>query len=76
MNEPAPPSDDTRRVDLLSEEVAMYRTERYRCSTIYELARDLHRFGVKAVITPCMPWSPVIEQSDPCVFRVDFEPLE
>jgi hypothetical protein len=68
--------DETGRLlELLDRELTPMRTERYRMALVWDLARELHRFGCKAVITPTG------REFDPTLgggpdFRIDFEPLE
>jgi hypothetical protein len=67
--------DQGRLLEFLERELAYARTERYRSALVWDLARELHRFGCKAVITPTG------REFDPTLgggpdFRIDFEPLE
>jgi hypothetical protein len=63
--------DNVRLLELLDRELTPYRLERYHGALVRDLARELHRFGCKAVITPLGDVDPGAPD-----FRIDFEPLE
>jgi hypothetical protein len=68
---PQPAESNGRLLELLERELGHYRAERYRNESLVVLARELHRFGCTATITPIG-----YDEHDEPMFRLEFAPLE